>query len=111
MTTETSQPGSPAEVAGDAVDEQLAARLVEQAKTQGTNLVGPDGLLPPGHPAGAGARFGGELTGRLGYEHGDPAGRDSGNSAQRQPRQDRHRARSARWRSACPATVRAPSSR
>lgn len=42
-TTETTRPASPAEVAADAVDEQLAARLVEWAKTEGTSLVGPDG--------------------------------------------------------------------
>ncbi|HZD72202.1 MAG TPA: transposase [Actinomycetes bacterium] len=45
-TTDTTQSAtSPAEVAADAVDERLAERLVEQAKTQGTSLIGPDGLL------------------------------------------------------------------
>jgi putative transposase len=29
----------------DAVDEQLAARLVEQARSRGIGLMGPDGLL------------------------------------------------------------------
>jgi hypothetical protein len=29
----------------DGVDEQLAARLIAQARAQGTSLVGPDGLL------------------------------------------------------------------
>jgi transposase-like protein len=81
-TAETTQPASAAEVAAgaDAVDEQLAARLVEQAKTQGTSLVGPDGLLHRVTKLVLENVLEGELTGHLGYEHGDPAGRNGGNS-------------------------------
>jgi transposase-like protein len=80
-TTDTTQPAtSPAEVAADAVDEQLAERLVEQAKTQGVSLIGPDGLLHRVTKLVLENALEGELTGHLGYEHGDPAGRNGGNS-------------------------------
>src|SRR4029450_8354700 len=88
-TAETTQPASPAEAAADAVDEQLAARLVEQAKTDGTSLVGPDGLLHRVTKLVLEHAPAGELTGHLGYEHGDPAGRNGCNSAQRQPTKSR----------------------
>jgi putative transposase len=81
MTTETTQPTSSPEAAADAVDEQLAARLVEQAKAQGTSLVGPDGLLHRVTRLVLENALEGELTGHLGYEAGDPAGRNGGNSA------------------------------
>jgi hypothetical protein len=48
MTQTTTQDPQSQDSAGaelDAVDEQLAARLVEQARSQGISLVGPDGLL------------------------------------------------------------------
>ena len=44
-TTQDPQPQAWAGVELDTVDEQLAARLVEQARSQGISLVGPDGLL------------------------------------------------------------------
>jgi putative transposase len=44
-TTQTPQPQDSAGAELDAVDEQLAAHLVAQARTQGISLVGPDGLL------------------------------------------------------------------
>jgi hypothetical protein len=50
----------------DAVDEQLAARLVAQARSQGISLVGPDGL--PQRVTKLVLE--GELTDHLGYEHG-----------------------------------------
>jgi hypothetical protein len=48
MTETTTQDPQPQDSAGaelDAVDEQLAARLVEQARSNRVSLVGPDGLL------------------------------------------------------------------
>ncbi len=48
MTESTMQDPQPQDSAGaetNAVDEQLAARLVEQAQSRGISLVGPDGLL------------------------------------------------------------------
>jgi putative transposase len=56
------------------VDEQLAAQLVEQAGSEGICLVGSDGLLQR-HQAGPGGALEGELTGHLGYQHGDMEGR------------------------------------
>jgi hypothetical protein len=47
MTQTTPQDSQPPDSTGaqlDAVDEQLAARLVEQARQEGISLVGPDGL-------------------------------------------------------------------
>jgi hypothetical protein len=46
MTQTTTQDPQSQDSAGaelDAVDEQLAARLVEQARSQGISLVGPEG--------------------------------------------------------------------
>jgi putative transposase len=61
-------------------DEQLAARLVEQARSQGISLVGPDGLLQRVTKLVLEGALEGELTDHLGYQHGDPAGRNGGNS-------------------------------
>jgi hypothetical protein len=89
-TTRDPQPQGPRpqESAGaqlDAIDEQLAAQLVEQARSQGISLVGPDGLLQQLTKL----VLEGELTDHLGYQSGDPAGRNGGNSPKRHPRQDR----------------------
>jgi putative transposase len=78
--TETTQATGSTEVAADAVDEQLAARLVEQAQAQGLSLVGPDGLLQRVTKLVLENALEGELADHLGYEHGDPAGRNGGNS-------------------------------
>jgi putative transposase len=69
----------------DAVDEQLAAHLVEQARSEGISLVGPDGLLQRLTKLVLEGALEGELTDHLGYEHGDPAGRNGGNSPGRHP--------------------------
>src|SRR4029450_10745229 len=66
--------GATAEGAADAVDEQLAARLGGQAKTEGVSLVGPDGLLHRVTKLVLEHALEGELTGHLGYQAGDPAG-------------------------------------
>jgi putative transposase len=79
-TTQDPQLQSSAGAELDAVDEQLAARLVEQARSQGISLVGPDGLLQQVTKLVLEGALEGELTDQLGYEHGDPAGRNGSNS-------------------------------
>jgi putative transposase len=64
----------------DTVDEQLASQLVQQARSQGISLIGPDGLLQRVTKLVLENALEGELTDHLGYEHGDPAGRNGGNS-------------------------------
>jgi hypothetical protein len=91
MTQTTTKDPQPQDAAGaelDAVDEQLAARLVEQARERGISLVGPDGLLQRVTKLVLEGALEGELTDHLGYAHGDPAGRNGGNSPERHPRQD-----------------------
>jgi putative transposase len=77
-TTQTAQ--TLAEAKLDAVDEQLAAQLVQQARSEGISLVGPDGLLQRVTKLVVENALEGELADHLGYEHGDPAGRNGGNS-------------------------------
>jgi putative transposase len=79
-TTQDPQPQGAAEVQMDVVDEQLAARLVAQARSQGISLVGPDGLLQRMTKLVVEGALEGELTDHLGYAHGEAAGRDGGNS-------------------------------
>jgi putative transposase len=78
--TETTQPATSTGAVADAVDEQLAARLIEQAQAQGVSLVGPDGLLQRVTKLVLENALEGELTDHLGYEAGNPAGRNGGNS-------------------------------
>src|SRR5919197_3131271 len=83
MTQTTTQDPQPQDLAGaelDAVDEQLAARLVAQARERGISLVGPDGLLQQLTKLVLEGALEGELADHLGYAHGDPAGRNGGNS-------------------------------
>jgi len=83
MTQTTTQDPQSQDLSGaelDRVDEQLAARLVEQARSQGVSLVGPDGLLQQVTKLVLEGALEGELTDHLGYEHGDPAGRNGSNS-------------------------------
>jgi putative transposase len=79
-TTQDAQHQDWAGAALDAVDEQLAARLVAQARQEGISLVGPDGLLQRVTKLALEGALEGELTDHLGYAHGDPAGRNGGNS-------------------------------
>jgi transposase-like protein len=67
---------APAEVVG----EQLARQLVEQARSQGMDLVGPDGLLRRVTKLVLEGALEGEITDHLGYGKHDPAGKDGGNS-------------------------------
>lgn len=61
------------------VDPELVEQLLEQAG-EGAELLGPDGLLSELTKSVLERALAAELTDHLGYEHGDPAGRGSGNS-------------------------------
>ncbi len=63
-----------------AVDEQLAAQLVAQARSQGVNLVGEGGLLQKLTKLVLENALEGEMSDHLGYPTDDPAGRNGGNS-------------------------------
>jgi putative transposase len=60
-------------------DAQLQ-ELVDHARSQGLDLSGPDGLLGRLTKLVVEGALEGELTDHLGYEPGDPAGRNGGNS-------------------------------
>jgi putative transposase len=62
------------------VDEQLADQLLGKAQEQGVELLGPDGLLSQVTKAVLERALAEEMTGHLGYEKHDPAGRGTGNS-------------------------------
>jgi putative transposase len=60
--------------------QQLARELVEKARAEGVELVGPDGLLTGLTKTVLETALDAEMTDHLGYERHDPAGRDGGNS-------------------------------
>ena len=60
--------------------QQLAARLVEQARAQGVDLVGPGGLLTGLTKTVLETALEAEMSEHLGYDKHDPAGRNGGNS-------------------------------
>jgi transposase-like protein len=62
------------------IDDQLADELLGKAQAEGVELLGPDGLLSQVTKAVLERALAEELTGHLGYEKHDPAGRGSGNS-------------------------------
>jgi Transposase, Mutator family len=62
------------------VDEELADQLLGKAQAEGVELLGPDGLLSQVTKAVLERALAEEMTGHLGYERHDPAGRGSGNS-------------------------------
>jgi len=66
--------------AGPLVDEELADQLLGEAAAEGVELLGPDGLLSQVTKAVLERALAEEMTGHLGYEKHDPAGRGSGNS-------------------------------
>ena len=59
---------------------QLAEQLLAQAKEQGVELVGPNGLLNQLTKTVLETALDAEMTEHLGYDKHDPAGRGSGNS-------------------------------
>ncbi|GIG93333.1 IS256 family transposase [Plantactinospora endophytica] len=64
----------------DGVDGELVARLVEQARTAGLQLTGEGGLLQQLTKRVLESALEGEITDPLGYDKGDPAGKNGGNS-------------------------------
>jgi putative transposase len=68
-------------MATDIVDQkELAGRLLEQAKEQNIELVGPGGLLGQLAKNVLETALDAEMSEHLGYEKHNPAGRNSGNS-------------------------------
>jgi putative transposase len=74
--------GRPRRDAGEPrlIGEELARRLVEQAREEGLEITGSSGLLQQMMKSVLEAALAEELSDHLGYESGDPAGRGSGNS-------------------------------
>lgn len=70
----------PARPVGDGVDDQLVAQAVEQARAAGLQLTGEGGLLQQLTKRVLEAALDGEITDHLGYDKGDPAGNNGGNS-------------------------------
>ena len=62
------------------IDEELADQLLGKAQAEGVELLGPDGLLSQVTRAVLERALAEEMTGHLGYEKHDPAGRGSGNN-------------------------------
>src|SRR5215470_12362278 len=62
------------------VDDELADQLLGKAHAEGVELLGPDGLLSQVTKAVLERALAEEMTGHLGYDKHDPAGRGSGNS-------------------------------
>ena len=74
--------GRPRRDAGEPrlVSEELARRLVAQAREEGLDIAGDSGLLKQMMKSVLEAALAEELTDHLGYESGDPVGRGTGNS-------------------------------
>ena len=68
------------------VDEELADQLLGSAQAEGVELLGPDGLLSQVTKAVLERALAEEMTGHLGYEKHDPAGRGSAGTAATAPR-------------------------
>src|SRR5690348_3614311 len=66
--------------ADDGVDAELVGRLVEQARAAGLQLTGAGGLLQQLTKRVVETALDGEITDHLGYDKGDPAGKNGGNS-------------------------------
>jgi Transposase, Mutator family len=62
------------------VDDELAGQLLGKAQAEGVELPGPDGLLSQVTKAVLERALAGEMTGHLGYDKHDLAGRGSGNN-------------------------------
>lgn len=63
-----------------AVDAELVGQLVAQARSSGLQLTGEGGLLAQLTKMVVESALDGEIRDHLGYDHGDPAGRGTGNS-------------------------------
>ena len=64
----------------EGVDAELVGRLVEQARAAGLQLTGDGGLLQQLTKRVLEAALDGEITDHLGYDKGDPAGKNGQNS-------------------------------
>jgi putative transposase len=73
-------PAEPAESLGPVDQQQLAEQLLAQAKQQGVELVGPDGLLNQLTKRVLETALEEEMAEHLGYDKHDPVGRNRGNS-------------------------------
>jgi hypothetical protein len=62
------------------IDEELADQLLGKAQAEGVELLGPDGLLSQVTKTVLERALAEEMTGHLGYDKHDPAGRGSGNN-------------------------------
>lgn len=81
MTTTEPTKGSELEPVGKPViDEATLDRLMAQVDEEGLELLGPDGVLTELTSRIMNRALETEMTDHLGYEHGDPAGRGSGNN-------------------------------
>jgi putative transposase len=88
MTETVSSPAAAAEMepapgralAGKIATSDLADELLERARTEGTSLVGPGGLLADLTKRVLESMLQAEMTEHVGYEPYDPAGHHSGNS-------------------------------
>jgi putative transposase len=83
--------------------QQLAEQLLAQAKEQGVELVGPDGLLNQLTKRVLETALEEEMAEHLGYDKHDPVGRNRGNS-RNGVRSKTVLTRSGRSRLTCPAT-------
>src|SRR5256714_12085871 len=70
----------PARPDDNGVDAELVAQLVEQVRTAGLQLTGEGGLLQQLTKRVLESALEGEITDHLGYDKGDPAGKNGGNS-------------------------------
>jgi transposase-like protein len=70
----------PAQPDVNGVNGELVAQLVEQARTAGLQLTGEGGLLQQLTKRVLESALEGEITDHLGYDKGDPAGKNGGNS-------------------------------
>ena len=84
MSTESMNEASYARL----TDLQIAEQLVEQAKADGVELVGPGGLLNGLTRTVLETALEVEMSEHLGYDKHDAVGRNLGNSAERQQVQD-----------------------
>jgi transposase-like protein len=67
-------------MANEVDQKQLAEQLLAQAKEQGVDLIGPNGLLNQLTKNVLESALDAEMTEHLGYDKHDPVGRGSGNS-------------------------------
>ena len=79
-TSSAAKINGPARRPVDGVDAELVGRLVEQARGAGLQLTGDGGLLQQLTKRVLEAALDGEITDHLGYDKGDPAVNNGGNS-------------------------------